>query len=294
MEFQHFIIAKSDTQNFWEMKLEETLHWIELFSFQFSDEINFLKKYEKTHSEEVEKLLSERTLNRYKGTALSLSVPYEKYNNSMDAEDLNLLEQGLLVQSWSTLGSHLESTLQMFLAFYYRHYIVSNWRVWDEKAIIQIDEVLTGSFKETLEEIISSNTEEEGLTNNIKRSFISKAKDILKSRKKLPSIERITLSDLIDFYFHEDILVSKEYNQKDLQKIRDYRNSIHAFQERTIGSWEEYNDYLKTIILLLIDMLDRLPILESEDPMPEWYSTQKSALTMKENEWFKYQVKFNI
>lgn len=291
---QSFILLKNNKENFSNMALEETLDWVEKFSNQLADEIKLLKRYEQEYPEEVENLLNERTFERYKGTAFSLRVPYEKYKElpDSDSHSKHILEQGLLVQSWSTLGSHLESTLQMFLSFYYRFYVISKWNIWEEKAIDQISEVLTGSFKNTLNTIIENNNTGEGLTNEIKKSFINKAKDILKSKRNLPKIERITLSDLIAFYFDKGVVEGNEYSQEDFDKIRDYRNAIHAFQERTIGSWEDYNNYIKTVITLIIDMLYRLPEIEFDGPIPEWYYDRKSELIMQENEWFDYQLGF--
>lgn len=122
----------------------------------------------------------------------------------------------MLVQSWPSLGSLLESTLQLFLAFYYRFYINSEWNKWNKEAIDQIKGILNGSFKQNLEDIVNRNesSSEKGLTNNIKNSFLTKVKEILKQKSDLPKIEKITLSDLIDFYFSENVLGSIEHYDK--------------------------------------------------------------------------------
>jgi hypothetical protein len=52
---------------------------------------------------------------------------------------LTLSEKGEFVEV-ASLGSLLESTLQMFLSFNYRFYIESKWNIWDEEAIKQIRE----------------------------------------------------------------------------------------------------------------------------------------------------------
>ena len=286
------IFLKNKTETFTNMELEETLKWIEKYSFQLANEIEFFKEYEEEYPEEVERLLNERTLERYKGAALSLRVPFEKYKDvrDHDYEHINLLEKGLLVQSWSTLGSHLESTLQMFLSFYYRFYIESEWNVWNKEAINQIKGVITGSFSESLETIIANNADGEGLDKKIKASFINKAKYILSSKEHMPKIDKITLSDLINFYLKQRVVERDTLDSENANKIRDYRNAIHAFQERQIGSWEEYNEHIKTVIILIIDMLYRLPDIKDEEPIPYWYSAQKSEFAMKENEWLDYQM----
>ncbi|MFB4472910.1 hypothetical protein ACDI16_08160 [Oceanobacillus caeni] len=289
---QQIVLIKGRTDAFNNMPLEETLEWVEKISCHMASEIDFLKDYEKEHTETIKELLNEETINRFKGLAMSLKFPYENYKRYSDASAKLLVEQGLLVQSWSSLGSLLESTLQMFLAFYYRFYTKSEWYKWEKEAVDQIKEVLTGSFKERLEDIVKQNESigKKGLTNTIKKSFIAKAQDILKQKSKLPQIERITLSDLIDFYFSENVLASNEYSKKELQQIRDYRNAIHTFQKRVIGSWEDYNNYLKYVIILTIDILYRLPNIPDEEPIPEWYYHEKSEIIMEENKWFDYRL----
>ncbi|MGG0639320.1 hypothetical protein ABE035_04005 [Bacillus altitudinis] len=293
---QPIVLLKGRTDAFNNMALEETLKWIEKISCHMASELDFLKEYEIEHVEVVGELLNEETINRFKGLALSLKFPYKNYKSCVNASTQEILEQGLLVQSWSSLGSLLESTLQMFMAFYYRFYIKSEWYKWEKEAINQIKDVLMGSFKENLEDIVKQNEAngEKGITNAVKKSFIIKAKEILKQKSDLPKIERITLSDLIDFYFCENVLESKDYGKEDLQKIRDYRNAIHAFQKRVIGSWDDYNNYLKDVIMLTIDILYRLPDLPVEEPIPDWYHNGKTEIIMQENKWFDYHLGVNI
>ncbi|CEY35381.1 Uncharacterised protein [Streptococcus pneumoniae] len=292
----HTYILKERTDAFKNMPLEETLKWMVKFSYHMASEIDFLKQFESEYTKEVGELLSEETIQRYKGLALSLQLPYTNYKAHADTGTLEMLEQGLLVQSWSSLGSLLESTLQMFLAFYYRFYKDSNWNTWNEESIKQIEEKLMGEFKDSLEQIVKDNAAKgkKGLTNPIKKSFLSKAKYILKQKEKLPSIEKITLSDLLDFYFSEDIIKDGEYTKEDLQKVRDYRNAIHTFQKRIIGTWDEFNDYLKYVILLIIEILYRLPDPNPEVTFPEWYVTGKSQLIMQEKVWFNYRLAVNL
>ncbi|MEH7489238.1 hypothetical protein [Priestia megaterium] len=293
---QPVVLIKGRTDAFNNMPLEETLKWIEKISFHMAREIDLLKRYEPEHTEVIGELLNEETIKRFKGLVLSLKFPYLNYKSYSDSSTQEMVEQGLLVQSWSSLGSLLESTLQMFLAFYYRFYIKSEWYKWEEEAVNQIREVLTGSFKESLEDIVKQNetNDKKGLTNAVKKSFIDKAKEILRQKSSLPKIERITLSDLIDFYFSENVLESNDYGKEDLQKIRDYRNAIHAFQKRIIGSWDEYNNYLKAVIMLTIDILYRLPDIPDEESIPSWYYAGKTEIIMQEKEWFDYRLGIDL
>lgn len=296
MGAQPIVLIKGRTDAFNNMPLDETLNWIEKISYHMASEIDFLKKYESEHTQVIGELLNEETINRFKGLALSLKFPYENYKSHSDASTKKMVEQGLLIQSWSSLGSLLESTLQMFLAFYYRFYIKSEWYKWEKEAIDQIKEVLTDSFKESLEDIVRQNkaSGKNGLTNTIKKSFIKKAKAILEQKSELPKIESITLSDLINFYFSEDVLGSTDYGKMDLQEIGKYRNSIHSFQKRVIGSWDDYNNHLKNVIMLIIDILYRLPPIPDEEPIPYWYYDEKTEIMMQEKKWFDYHLDINI
>ncbi|MFC9778346.1 hypothetical protein [Paenibacillus chitinolyticus] len=291
----HFTVLKVRTEAFNNMPLVETLKWVERINSQFANEVEFLKQFQVEHKAEINELLSEETIGRYKSVARALSVPYKTYRMEKDPELQSLLEQGLLVQSWSSLGSLLESTLQMFLAFHYRDYIKSDWFKWDEAAIDQLVAMLKGNFKTTLEEIVTQNEQlgTGGLTTEIMKSFIKKTKDILRLKRRLPKIEKISLGDLIDFYYSENVLRSRQYDKQDLHQIQYYRNAIHAFQKRTIGSWDELNEHAKVLIMLMVDILNQLPEIPYKLPIPAWYYEEKSNIIMKETKWFEYGLRID-
>lgn len=290
------IFLRSRTDEFNNMPLQDTLRWIEVISGQLANEVDFLKQFQGEYQEEINELLSEETISRFKSVAAALSAPYMTYRSYGNPEIQAVREQGLLVQSWSSLGSLLESTLQMFLAFYYRDYIQSEWYKWDESAIDQILAELNGDFKAALDAVVAKNTQDgtSGLTSRIKKSFLEKANEILKDKRDLPKIEKITLADLIGFYFKHKVVHSNQYGEGELRKIQSYRNAIHAFQKRSIGSWEELNEHAKVLIMLTINMLYQLPEMPSEVPYPEWYYQNKSTIVMQENQWFDYRIGVNF
>lgn len=83
--------------------------------------------------------------------------------------------------------------------------------------------------------------------------------------------------------------------EKDMHEIRNYRNAIHSFKDRPVGTWEELNEYLKLIIRLMVDMITRLSDLPDEVlPIPEFYSEEKTKLIMQEKEWFDYKLGLSI
>ncbi len=278
------------------MPLEETFQWMEKIGCHLANEIGFLKDFVQQYAEEIGELLSGETISRFKGVAMSLKYPYENFKAYEDSERRHHVEQGFLVQSWSSLGSLLESTLQIFLAIHYRDYVKSEWYKWDRDAIQQISDELSGGFKESLTKLVKENEDggKPGLTKRILKSFLEKAKGILKDKLEDPRIEKINLSDLINFYFGQGVIQDTEYTQGDLDKIRGYRNAIHAFQKREIGSWEELNKHIKDLILLSIDMLYRLPDIPQEVPLPDWYVENKSSIIMQEHKWFQYKMELTL
>ncbi len=278
---------RAKTKVFQEMEMIDTYKWIEKVSSHLANEVSFLKDF--IGDDAIDEFLKETTIDRFKSLSLSLKYPFLNYQNNPDNQEL--IEQGLLIQAWSSLGSLLESTLQLFLSFYYRNYAESDWNQWESNAIEQLRSFISDKMNEELKSIVQDNINNElmGLTGKIRKSFITQVNEILERKEGIPSLENITLSDLLDFYFSQDVLMKGNYEQVDLQKIRDYRNGIHSFKGRVIGSWEEMNNYAKVYLQVTIDMLHQLPSIPDEVPIPEWYLEDRSEILMQENEWFDYQ-----
>lgn len=106
----------------------------------------------------------------------------------------------------------------------------------------------------------------------------------------MPEIDQISLSDLINFVYIEEVFNKNcEYNKKDLDQIREYRNAIHSFQNREIGNWEEVKDYAKLVLLLIIDISARLPFLPDEAPIDNWYYKEETRFNLQLEKWFKLE-----
>lgn len=283
--FVSYLVETKDA--FIDMSLEETIKWVGEYCVHLSETASRLKSFAGIDSGEIQDLLSEETINRYNGLAIVLSFPYEKYR---DFQEDSIIEQGLLVQSWSTLGSLLESTLQIFLSIYLGDFTKSTWNTWNTESIEQIRGVLGGTFDESLKEIVEQNKTNGivGLNSKIRKSFKEKAQKILKDKEKKLNIEKLTLSQLIDFYCSEEIFPKEKLGE--LQKVRDYRNSIHAFQKRKIGTWNELNEYSKFFLIIITQILDRLPEFPDEVPFDSGYSEEKIRLMMKRQEWFEHKA----
>jgi hypothetical protein len=282
------ILGKNRKKEFDEMPLQKSLKWLEEFTDYFAYAISELKKLNYEFVIEINDLISEETIKRYRSISKTLKYPYCNFKEENFSKEL---EQGFLVQSWSNLGSLLESTLQMFLAFYYRDYTKSTWGTWDSKIIEAINLIVSTDFNDKLKEMVNDETIE--FKGSDRKSFLDKVKYIIKEKEQLPRIDRLTLEPLIGFYFSENVMDWKHYSVEELRKIRDYRNSIHSFQEREIGTWNEFNHYVKILITLIIDMINRLPDLPDDVPWDTNFYEGRANLLMQEQKWFEFTLTLN-
>ncbi|MFF2499574.1 hypothetical protein [Peribacillus sp. NPDC058075] len=240
------VLLKEQKADFSKMELNETIKWLGQYCIHMAKIIEMLKQYKGLSNVDY---LTDETFRRYKGLALSLSFPIENFRRYVPVgeqfenpkEEINSVEQGLLIQSWSSLGSLLESTLQMFLAFYHEDFLKSNWGKWDEKTIRQLEESLV-VFNDKLKQVVTSNqvSDDGGLNGKRRKRFLEKVQQLIQEKAVMPKLADITLSNLIDFYFSEEVIYNGSiYEKKELQKIRDYRNAIHSFKDRSIGTWND-------------------------------------------------------
>lgn len=280
------ILTKIKSSAFEEMDLQKTLNSIEDFCCYLVSQIEILKDLEVEYSKEVSELLSKETLERYKSNAKVLKFPYNNFKLQRESLDL---EEGFLVQSWSNLGSLLESTLQIFLAFYYRDYITNRGNIWDDNVIQKLNNMLKKEFNENLKKLVEDS--DINFSGKDRKSLMKKIDEIIKDKKNLPMIDKLTLEPLIAFYTSNKIFNSNEYSEEEFRRIRDYRNAIHSFQKREIGSWDELNYYSKVLLMLLIDMNYRLPSLPDEIPLTEEIYDKQIELVMLEQQWFEYTLK---
>lgn len=291
------VLLKKQKQAFSNMEIKETLKWLGQYCVHMARIIEMLNKYKQQNDESY---LTDDTFKRYKGLALSLSLPINNFysyvpsNEQFDdsEEEIKAIEQGLLIQSWATLGSLLESTLQMFLAFYHEDFLKSNWKKWDEKTIRQLKESLK-VLNDKLKEVVASNhvAGDGGLTGKRRKRFIEKVRNFIQEKAVMPKLSDITLSDLIDFYFSEEVIYNENsFKKEELEKIRDYRNAIHSFKDRNIGTWDELNEYSKLVLLLVLEMIGQLPTVPDDASLEEWYYHGESRLVMQQAKWFDFNI----
>lgn len=282
------VLIKKPKPIFNELSLSETLNYIDEVACAFADRIAILKEHEVTYSVQVNNLLSAETLERYKSNAKVLKYPYNNFLENLESAELS---EGFLVQSWSCMGSILETTLQIFLAFYYRDYINTEVNVWDEQVKARLKALVSDDWNNQLKMLVEN--QEITFSDKDRKSFLEKIYKIIED-KNLPLIEKMTLEPLIAFYFTNGIIEPKEYTDEELRRIRDYRNSIHSFQKRKIGNWDELNHYGKVLLMVLIDMYSRIPDIPDEAPLTRKMHEAQQRVTQLEYQWFEYDVKDRI
>lgn len=211
------VLIKSEKETFSQMEVEKTMEWLGDYSIHMVRTIEMLKKYKDISDEDF---LTNEAFKRYKGVAMSISFPIKNYNALVNnteviesSENLEALEQGLLIQSWSSLGSLLESSLQMFLAFYYNDFLKSNWSMWDKKAIEDIQSVIEKLNGKLIDKVDNnSKSVDGGLNGKIRKSFLKEVKGILRRKSRMPNLDSLTLSELIDFYFSNEVINNNSYS----------------------------------------------------------------------------------
>jgi len=201
-------------------------------------------------------MIDENTASRYISVNKSiLMTTIAKGYSEFEIEMVGMLgeEIDLLMLSWIALGSALESSLQIFLTAFKHNYDdnpAQRWDIDNEDALSQLITEFTQSIKE--QEILS--------TKNA-NSFRNEIKKVYKRRMNGLSIERITLSDLLN-YFKTNVWNNNDYFEV-LESIRDNRNVIHSFSDREIGSWSELEYAIRIYITCLIDLKGTMSYLES-------------------------------
>lgn len=92
------------------------------------------------------------------------------------------------------------------------------------------------------------------------------------------------LSELIDFYVANKVIY-KHFNENELEVIREYRNGVHFFEDRKIGSYDEINKYSKEVLMLIIKMISQLPPLPDEIIVNECYYQEQDRLLKQIQYW---------
>ena len=131
-------------------------------------------------------------------------------------------EEGALILAWANLGSLIEGTLKLFLSVYYEDYkkeIISNIQN------IEANKKYLKSYKDKKGNMIDP--------------------DIL-------TLEKLRI------FFNKNKIWSEEWNNY-VSKVQIYRNAIHAYQDKEIGTMKEFEESVRYYLKMVAEFNDRMP-----------------------------------
>ena len=201
---------------------------------------------------EIQNMLSDKSLNQFlavcKAIAITLKGMDIEYIEIFGTED-KIDELSRRMQCWIILGSATETALQIFLAIYLADYNNSSWKQWQN---FNYEEVKSSFFNILDEAVVNGHIEQQNaksLKNGIKKQ--------LQSKINMPTIYKLTLKELVNFY-NRQVGWDKEMIDN-LDFIRKNRNCVHSFQEREIGTWEELFSSIKFFCALVSELVAMTP-----------------------------------
>ncbi|WP_183108699.1 hypothetical protein [Thermohalobacter berrensis] len=238
----------------------ETLKYIDEISNRFVNEIKKVSYV--SGDEEIQELLSEQSLNQFLAITYSLNIPINEAKlKDPNFEDLGELfgfndtleNKARLMQMWISLGSALESLLQIFLGIYLRDYENSGWGKWENFKLQETKENLLRTLNELREKEIISQKQ--------KNTFKKDIKNYLKDKQQTKHLAELILGSLINFYYSNNLWPDDDADRikAKMDFIRENRNCVHSFKERYVGTWEELLDSLKFFTQIMLELLSRLP-----------------------------------
>jgi len=202
--------------------------------------------------QDIQEMLSERALEQYEAVCNAIASSL----SSIDA-DLALLfglddkseELSLLMKNWMLLGSAIETSMQIFLAIYLADYNNSGYKKWEN---FNYEEVKS-SFFSVLNDAVTNGFIESANARSLKDGI----KKQLKSKLQLPTLYELKLGELIRFFGSEVGFDEDTVNW--LHRVRVYRNCIHSFQSREVGSLEELYESVRLFCAFVVDLNGRTP-----------------------------------
>lgn len=202
--------------------------------------------------DEIHRLLDEENLKRYEAVNTALKFPLQNFDydfHQIIGTIDEVEELGRLMQCWITLGSAVETSIQIFLSIYLNDYQNSNWGKWED---FNHEEVKT-----SIVELIVQLRDSGHIEMNNSKSLKNDIKDYLKKKKDITSLENVNLQNLIAFF--EVVVEWEKCNIDALNKIRMNRNAIHSFKQRQVDGWDDLVHSLKFYCILLLDLQSMMP-----------------------------------
>jgi len=215
----------------------------------------------------IEDQLTPERLTQFRSISRSIRYPLDCINLDLGNATKKGMplsvceEQARITQSWITLGAIVETAMKIWLSIYYDEYLDSSWRVW------KVNETnIISAIHGTIDGLVTHGEIDVTQAQSLKSIVITH----LQARKSVPSLDRIDFIELLRFFKKE-----VQWGQDTIDyinSIREYRNSIHAYTPRTIGSWNELLQAMRFTCTLLLELTSCTPDCSSQLSAMQDYS----------------------
>lgn len=219
---------------------------------KFSDEI--LKYPQCAPSDKVGVLITKKSITRFINISdvFTAEIKDGLYYQLEDVFDN--VQNGRLINSWILLGSLTEVSIQIFLTIYILDYENSSWQQWKN---FNQDEVKKCLFA-TLNNLVQNGT----LTSEQSTTFKNAIKSKIREHTVEHPVEKVMLDELIQFCEQQNLFDDDTIWY--LRLIQQNRNAIHAYMDRTIGTWNDLQYATRFFVAFLNEMMFRLPELPDD------------------------------
>ena len=200
-------------------------------------------------------------LNQFLAMSKAIVYPLDGINfNMVKTTGLDNIapidEQARITQSWICLGSIIESAMKIWLAIYYFDFTNSAWRTWSINETVVLAEI---------DQAVNNLVQRNELDNGQEQSLKATIREALSRRRSVPDLDKFDFLEMLRFFKKE---VNWEQDTIDyINKIRCYRNSIHAFTPRTVGYWNELLEALRFTCALIFEMSACTPDCSDLEPL---------------------------
>lgn len=205
-------------------------------------------------NDEIQKLITVSSMNRINAVIDAITTDLaDGFYYEMEDLTSDIGGDSLKMKSWIMLGAAVESSLQIFLSIYLRDYNNAHWQQWEDFAEVETKDAIVATIKSLVDANIIKVAQG--------RSIREAVKAEIKLHSKPHLIERVMLDELIMFY--EKNAIFDRDDIEELRNIQGNRNCIHAYMERTIGTWMDLQYAVRFFCYLMENMLFRFPDVDN-------------------------------
>lgn len=232
---------------------DDLSEWVKKTISEFSKTI--LKYPQCAPSDKVGELITEKSVLRFSKIA---DVLAEEIKQGYDYQYEDLFDDvpnGKLINCWVLLGALIEVALQMFLTIYIMDYKNMAWQQWKDFKSQEVRESLFSTLRVLVQNGNLTSKQSESIKNAIEEKIYEHTVE--------HPVERVMLDELIQICEQEE-LFNREVNSY-MRLIQKSRNAIHAYIDRTIGTWNELQYATRFLVAFVNELVFRLPELPDEE-----------------------------